>query len=222
MLVSLGVAIVGLSGTSSDDDSDESSALIIFGMFIIILAEICQAVQFVVEEHILSKQAIMPLRLVYFEGTYGATILLVTFVTMHLVIGHFYSPKEFVHSLFNIVESFSEMFANKNVLISSLCIMVSISSFNFFGISITHELSATARSTVDTCRTLLVWILAIAMGWESFAFLQFIGFVFLVFGTLCFNGVLKPETWEWIPAGLKEGEHTPLLNDGLEDPLERQ
>ena len=31
------------------------------------------------------------------------------------------------------------------------------------------------------------------MKWESFQSLQFCGFVVLVFGTLCFNGVLNPE-----------------------------
>ncbi|CAH2353481.1 hypothetical protein CLIB1423_11S00650 [[Candida] railenensis] len=227
VLVSLGVVIVGLSGISNDsastDESTDGTSTILIGMVFIVVAMLCQAAQFVVEEQILSKQSILPLRLVYFEGFYGASILLIAFSFMHVVIGTFFSssPKEFKDSPFNIVESFSQMFSNRIVLISSICIMVSISSFNFFGISLTHELSATSRSTVDTCRTLLVWILAIAMGWESFAFLQFLGFVVMVFGTLCFNGVLNPEKWNWVPASLKEGVHVPILDQLEEDPIER-
>lgn len=34
--------------------------------------------------------------------------------------------------------------------------MISISSFNYFGLSVTRVLSATARSTIDTCRTCLI------------------------------------------------------------------
>lgn len=225
ILVTLGVIIVGLSGSNSSstesDLSNETASLVIFGMFLIVLAEICQAAQFVIEEYILSQQSILPLQLVYYEGFYGATVLMTVFIFMHVVVGTISNPSDFQASPFNLIESFSEMFSNRVVLLSSVCIMISIASFNFFGISLTHELSATARSTVDTCRTLLVWILAIAMGWESFLFLQFLGFVVLVFGSLCFNGVLQPETWAFVPQCLKSGEEShPLLND-TEDPLER-
>lgn len=99
--------------------------------------------------------------------------------------------------------------------------MVSIASFNFFGISLTHELSATARSTIDTCRTLSVWLLAIFMGWESFHFLQFVGFVVLVFGTLCFNGVLNPEEWSFVPHSLKSNGPYERLIDVVDEPIER-
>lgn len=99
--------------------------------------------------------------------------------------------------------------------------MLSISSFNFFGLSVTKTLSATARSTVrllrfraalqsmlttsppclplaqiDTCRTLLIWLVSLSIGWETLLFpssvLQAAGFAVLVHSTLVFNGLLKP------------------------------
>lgn len=204
--VTAGVSIVGLSGSKNagaEDSTEESAALVLFGIFLIVLAEILQASQFVVEEHILKEKDLVPLKLVYCEGFYGFTILLGALIVLNSIIGSVQTPGQFLDSPFNLHESLRQMFYAKEIYLSSFCIMVSIALFNFFGVSLTHQLSATARSTVDTCRTLIVWIFAISMGWEQFHFLQFGGFVVLVFGTLCFNKVLHPEEWKWVPAALK-------------------
>lgn len=229
VFVFLGVVIVGLSGSSipaetqdfSSTSKKDASGFVLFGISLIVLAELFQACQFVIEEHILSKNSIVPLKLVYFEGFYGAVLILLAMIILNFVIGSFESHKEFIHSPFNISESFSQMFGSNTILMSSVFIMLSIAGFNFCGISLTHELSATARSTIDTCRTLSVWLIAILLGWESFHFLQFLGFVVLVFGTLCFNGALKPEEWEFVPSYLKTpGSHERLI-DVIDEPIER-
>lgn len=64
--------------------------------------------------------------------------------------------------------------------------------FNFFGLSVTRTVSATARSTIDTCRTLFIWLVSLALGWESFKWLQILGFVLLVYGTFLFNDIVRP------------------------------
>ncbi|RLV91946.1 Solute carrier family 35 member F6 [Spathaspora sp. JA1] len=225
--VTLGVGLVGLSGSnnSSESGTGTTTGLIIFGMFLIVLAEILQAFQFVVEEHILEKNKIIPLQLVYIEGFYGFSILLAVMILLNFIIGFIQPAEQFQTSPFNMVEAFSEVFFNRAVLLSSICIMISIAAFNYCGLSITHRISATARSTVDTCRTLLVWIVAISMGWETFQWLQFTGFAVLVFGTLCFNGVLKPEEWKFIPQGLKSdfNPNQRLIDvvDEIDEPIER-
>ena len=65
-----------------------------------------------------------------------------------------------------------------------MAIMVSIGSFNFFGLSVTTRISATARSLIDTCRTLGIWIFSLAVAWEKLVFpvslLQIAGFGMLV------------------------------------------
>lgn len=216
VLVTLGIVLVGLSGSQKESTTQESGDLVIFGIALVILAELIQAGQFVVEEHILSKHPIVPLQLVYIEGFYGTTILLTIMVILNYILGAILPKHEFLDNPFNMAESFAQLFSSKQVLISSVCIMASIATFNFCGISLTHRISATARSTVDTSRTLLVWLCAITMGWESFKLLQFMGFATLVFGTLCFNGVLEPELWLWVPQQLKEE----VIHD-IEEPIER-
>jgi hypothetical protein len=61
------------------------------------------------------------------------------------------------------------------------------SGFNFFGLSVTRTVSATSRSTIDTCRTLFIWVVSLGLGWETFKWLQVLGFALLVYGTFLFN-----------------------------------
>jgi hypothetical protein len=66
------------------------------------------------------------------------------------------------------------------------------SGFNFFGLSVTRTVSATSRSTIDTCRTLFIWIVSLGLGWETFKWLQVLGFALLVYGTFLFNELVRP------------------------------
>lgn len=220
IIITLGIAIVGLAGSQGQSGPVERESLVVVGIFLIVIAEFSQAFQFVVEEHIFSKQPIIPLQLVYYEGFYGSVILMIALFILNFIIGSTSSPEDFYNSPFNLSESFKEMFSSQAVLLSSIAIMISIASFNYFGISLTFHLSATARSTIDSCRTLLVWFFALLLGWETFSFLQMSGFILLVFGTLCFNQALKPEEWSWIPSSLKSPPH-PALIDESDEPLER-
>lgn len=226
LIVTGGIGLVGYSGSKKGPDASaaasEDPALVVFGVSLILFAVALQAVQFVVEEKILAKYHFTPLRLVYTEGICGVVILVVMMVFMHLVVSAISTPKEFIDSPFNSIQAIKETISNSAVVWSSLAIMVCISSFNFCGISLTHQLSATARSTVDSCRTLLVWLFAMSLGWESFKLLQFLGFAFLVFGTLCFNGVLQPEEWSFVPLFLKDNSHkNDRLIDVVDEAIER-
>ena len=62
---------------------------------------------------------------------------------------------------------------------------------NFFFLD-KRTVSATSRSTIDTCRTLFIWIVSLFLGWETFKWLQVLGFVLLVYGTFLFNGLIRP------------------------------
>ncbi|TDZ66176.1 Solute carrier family 35 member F6 [Colletotrichum sidae] len=70
--------------------------------------------------------------------------------------------------------------------------MISIGGFNFFGLSVTRSVSATSRSTIDTCRTLFIWIVSLGLHWETFKWLQVVGFALLVYFTFLFNGIVQP------------------------------
>lgn len=40
------------------------------------------------------------------------------------------------------------------------------------------------------CRTVLIWLFSLTLGWETFKPLQVVGFALTVYGTMCFNGVI--------------------------------
>ena len=52
----------------------------------------------------------------------------------------------------------AQMFNNPAILILTLTTIVSIACFNSFGIAVTKYASAAQRSTIDTSRTVLIWL----------------------------------------------------------------
>jgi len=148
-------------------------------------AQIFTASQFVLEESIMSKYSIDPIRCVGFEGIFGFMVTLIGMGVLHGAIGTGY---------FNAREAFYQVFHNRNIAVSSILIMISIGGFNFFGLSVTRVISATSRSTIDTCRTLFIWMVSLGLGWETFKWLQVVGFALLVYGTGLFNEIINPPT----------------------------
>lgn len=71
----------------------------------------------------------------------------------------------------------------------------SIAFFNSTGIATTKYASAAQRSTIDTSRTLLIWIMSCALGLEVFEPWAIPGFVLLVMGTLLYNEIVIVKFW---------------------------
>lgn len=68
----------------------------------------------------------------------------------------------------------------------------SIAFFNFAGISVTKEISATTRMVLDSLRTLVIWAVSLAVGWETFHGLEILGFGVLLVGAALYNGLHRP------------------------------
>ena len=68
--------------------------------------------------------------------------------------------------------------------------MASIAFFNVCGITTTKVASAAQRATIDTSRTLIIWIMSCLLGLETFHWEAIFGFIFLVFGTLTYNEII--------------------------------
>ncbi|TLD33115.1 hypothetical protein PspLS_00427 [Pyricularia sp. CBS 133598] len=210
-----GVAIVGLAGaiypdkpkpgsphseivptsapfqvaSTAEGGLDANALRAVVGVLLIAGAQIFTATQFVVEEWLLERSTIEPIRVVGWEGIFGFSVTVLGMIVMHLAIGRTEAGK---YGYFDMVEGWRQMVENPKVLISSVLIMISIGGFNFFGLSVTRSVSATSRSTIDTCRTLFIWIVSLGLGWETFKWLQVLGFGFLVYFTFLFNGIVQP------------------------------
>ncbi|KAJ2417087.1 hypothetical protein H4218_003828 [Coemansia sp. IMI 209128] len=207
LLVVVGVTIVGLSNIISPpaqlrslhrsasqptasfgehaDEINSEAWKAVLGVILVLGAQVFTATQFVVEEKIIRHYHLTPLRAVGLEGSFGALTVMAAIPVLHLTIGRTHPG-----SYFDAPEGFRQIVENPAVWQTSIYIMLSIAMFNFFGLSVTRYLSATSRATIDTCRTLFIWMSSIALGWETFSWIQVIGFIVLVYGTFIYNRVI--------------------------------
>lgn len=84
-----------------------------------------------------------------------------------------------------------EFQSNHILMYQSLCNIITIAGFNVTGVMITKYASAAQRSTVDTCRTLVIWCVFLALGKEKFLIGELFGFFLLVLGTLVYNEIIE-------------------------------
>ena len=238
IIVVLGVALVGLAGAIAPNPQEkpalpsniENSLLLlrtvsqevkatvqspaalrtVAGVLMIAGAQIFTATQFVLEEWIMENYSLEALILVGWEGIFGFVVTILGSIILYFAVGRTEAGQG---GYFDAREGYRQVFQHKSIAVSSVLIMISIGGFNFFGLSITRSVSATARSIIDTCRTLFIWIVSLGLGWETFKWLQIVGFALLVYGTFLFNDLIRPPLKACTPARERED----LLP---EDPIE--
>jgi len=231
--VMIGVTLVGYSGSLIKDAVKELALVltgradlsptegpelgkVLVGVFFILFAQIFTATQFVVEEKIMSRYSVTPLVAVGFEGLFGAISILLIFPILAIPSVSAKSP------FFDLPRGWNQMIYTPSVLYSGIVIAISISLFNYFGLSVTRHVSATARSLTDTCRTLAIWIVSLGLGWEKLLFpislLQVLGFSLLVYGTFLFNNLVNPPAcMGGSPPSLPESDEEEALLSGALD-----
>jgi len=155
------------------------------GAILIVAAQVLAAVQFVVEEKLLKNVDAAPLQVVGWEGFFGLSMTTVVLFVLYWI------PGKDNHSLESAPFALAQMWNSGPLAAGVIGSIISIAFFNFFGISITKRVSATIRAIIDSTRTFCIWICSLCLGWETFNWLQFGGFIVLVFGSLIANEVLK-------------------------------
>ncbi|KAI6150723.1 hypothetical protein BKA82DRAFT_4118987 [Pisolithus tinctorius] len=185
------VNLFASGGTVSEPTSQTDLAKVLVGVFFILFAQIFTAAQFVIEEKIMARWSVHPLVVVGYEGLFGVISGLILMPIMR----RFASQSPF----FDLSRGWHQTVDNPNVLWPVVAAACSISLYNYFGLSVTRHVSATARSLADTCRTLSIWLVSLGLGWEKLLFpvsiLQVLGFGLLVYGTFLFNSLVKPPSF---------------------------
>lgn len=132
-----GVGIVGLAGAihpdakksvggSTDQETADVGAdtvRIVIGVLLIAGAQIFTATQFVLEEWVLERATIEPLRVVAWEGLFGFVTTMLGMVVLHLAVGRTEAGR---YGFFDMVEGWRQMTQNPQVAVSSILIMISI------------------------------------------------------------------------------------------------
>jgi hypothetical protein len=184
LFVLAGLAFVGLSSVV-DSSSDSNAPNPLLGDILIIVAQIVVSVQMVLEEKFVAKYNVPALKAVGLEGFFGLC------GTSFFLLIFYYIPGE---SGGNHLESTPDAFVMmSNSWIISICLVgtvISISFFNFFGLSVTKTISATTRMVLDSVRTFVIWAISLGIGWQDFQYFQVIGFVLLLAGTFIYNKII--------------------------------
>jgi hypothetical protein len=150
------------------------------------------ASQFVIEEKILGRYTVPPLLAVGYEGLFGTISIFLLLPLLPLIRPPPSSPAA---PWFDLVRGWHQLVDTPSVLYSGVVVACSIALFNYFGLSVTKYVSATARSLTDTCRTLAIWIVSLMLGWEMLmwpiSLLQVAGFGLLVYGTVSMHSARR-------------------------------
>ncbi|KAJ3190436.1 hypothetical protein HDU85_000732 [Gaertneriomyces sp. JEL0708] len=188
VMVFLGVGVVGMSSIIEKPDGDAVGPVksSVSGVLFVVLAQTFTALQFVIEEKIMARYELPAIKAVGLEGIFG----LITTLTAMPILYYFFGINE--NNFFDLPVGWHQIISHSQILYAGIGIIFSIAFFNWFGLSVTRSISATSRSTIDTCRTLFIWMVSLGLGWETFRWLQVVGFVILIYGTFVFNDVVPP------------------------------
>ncbi|XP_059973544.1 solute carrier family 35 member F6 isoform X2 [Mesoplodon densirostris] len=183
-----GLVVVGLADLLNKHDSQHKLSEVITGDLLIIMAQIVISIQMVLEEKFVYKHNVHPLRAVGTEGLFGFVILFLLLVPMYYIPAGSFSgnPRG---TLEDALDAFCQVGRQPLIALALLGNISSIAFFNFAGISVTKELSATTRMVLDSLRTIVIWALSLTLGWEAFHPLQILGFLILLTGTALYNGL---------------------------------
>ena len=169
IVICLGITVVG---SSNLEDSNNNTMI---GLLLIVSAQIFSAAQYVIEEKLLLKYNVEPLLAVGLEGVFG--LIVMTFISIMFQLTHH----------INTLKGLQQLISFPMLYGPSIGIILSISLFNWCGLCITKNISSTSRATIDICRTLIIWCVSLSLQWETFKWLQVVGFVTMISGIVVFN-----------------------------------
>ena len=131
-----------------------------------------------------------PLKVSGYEGLFGVTTLGFLFLPFYFI---YVGPKFGQNPRMVIEDAYDGFYQlSQNLTLCSIMIgkMVLIAFYNFACVSVTKEMSATARVIIGSARTMIIWSVSLVLGWQEFHGLQLFGFVVLCSGIFIYNDVL--------------------------------
>ncbi|KAJ7098560.1 hypothetical protein B0H15DRAFT_797267 [Mycena belliarum] len=195
-VVIVSLILVGFGGFLKEHAEGGASTVltskVVVGMMFILLGLALTSLYLVIEESVVSRYELDVLTVVGVEGMFGCALLL--FIATLSSVAPALVPAP-VRALADLGSGVAQMVAHPRVLVLGALATLSISLFDFFGVSITLHLSATARVLTDIARTVILWAIALAVGWEALTWpasvYQVLGLLGLVAAVLTYHGVIE-------------------------------
>ena len=190
LIILIGVSTVAINAIiqTQNDPNAASTNTKPLGVIMYLSSVIFQAFQCVAEEAIFRKYTCHPMEAVGYEGASGVFYFLILLPIFQFVKVPVYISRYGV--LENTVEALSQIASNKFLLVMVLTYPIVVALLNIAAQGVTKYSSALHRTILAQCRTILVWIVAMIIGWEKFYILQLVGFLIVILGTLIYNEIL--------------------------------
>ncbi|KAI8991274.1 hypothetical protein BDF20DRAFT_843766 [Mycotypha africana] len=162
-------------------NTSTTTCFFLFGIICLVIAQLLVAGQFILEEYLMDRHHLDPVRAMGIEGIFGTVLL-----GSSLLISALFGQDEF-----DVMQGIQDMVRHALLWQSGIALALMVAMFNFFGLAVSTTMGVPGRSMIDTLRTLLTWAIAIHYGWDTFSWIELIGFMILVLGVFLFNGVFS-------------------------------
>jgi len=203
-VVVVGLIIVGLNAVLyGKSKASENPG---FGIFLCVLSQAFSSMLMVTEEKLLKGYETPPLKAVGLEGMWGVICYIFLLVIFYFIScqnwpdflreGVCIQEPEDIFRFENAIFAFKQIWESGILKIYLSLYVLSIAFFNFSGLTISKNVSSTARTIVDTLRTIVIWLFFLTMPFlpeetkETFSWLQLVGFLVLILGSLIYNEIL--------------------------------
>ncbi|XP_075990720.1 transport and golgi organization 9 [Anticarsia gemmatalis] len=191
LFVIIGLVIVGVTDAiyQTPGESKGRNSLIT-GDLLIIVAQVISACQMVYEEKYVAGLNIPSMQAVGWEGVFGFSVLSFLLVIFYWIPAPPHFDNNARGTVEDAIDGLIQIGNNPLLLIATLGTIVSIAFFNFAGISVTKEMSATTRMVLDSIRTFVIWMVSLSVRWQAFHWQHLVGFSVLIYGMCEYNGVV--------------------------------
>lgn len=211
-----GVVVVGVGsifvGGSSSNASNPT-----LGAILIVVAQFVEGWVFVIEEKFFRDIKVPPLLAVGTEGCSGLFYFCILLPIFYAIPCYDQSLCSGHGHVENFLYAFKQLGDNGMLMFTFWAYIFSISFFNWSGLSITKNASSLHRSIIDNSRTVFVWVIDLAVNWEHFYWVQLLGFVLLIFGTVVYNEVLVLPFWGFKDAVIASREEMAKRRSPVKD-----
>jgi len=165
----------------------------LFGVFIVVVAQLVQASQIVVEEFLLKHAKADPFLIVGAEGFWGLLITSIIFLPIFQVADVKGFSEDTIESLYMVTHNWQLIFT---VFIYMMVIM----GLNATAMMVTQQFTAVHRTILEATRTLCIWVVNLFIYycisnnfgevWTKWSWIELLGFVVLLGGMFIYNQVL--------------------------------
>ncbi|KAJ3387147.1 hypothetical protein HDU92_002128 [Lobulomyces angularis] len=171
-VVFMGAIVVGFSSFYSNTDNQNVN-----------IADAILSIQAVLQEKFLDKfKRTNPMLIAGYIGFIGLVILGIISPVVQYSVNH-----EVTGNIFNIVLGYNQVMENKRLLISFAIFIPAISIYNVIILYTLKYSSALNLKIVGCLSPVLVWFVSFLAKTESFFWIQFLGFVLMICGTILFE-----------------------------------